>query len=261
MKMNMGYSLAVCGLVWTSIASAQTEPTVKPVVTTEPVTATQSASAVEKKSSGWYVDVSPYGLAINQKGDVTVKGRKAHLDVSTEEILDHLDAGVMGAMRVGRGNWFVFTEVMYMKLEADAAHKIEIDFEQLWVSSGLGYTVNEHLELFTGANYNQLDGEISGGALLDRSDTKRWVDPFIGADTSFPLTKTLSAHARTDLGGFGVGSDLMYQAFPYLNWQFIDWCSLQAGYRWLYMDYEDESEDFEYDILSEGVQVGLTGHF
>jgi hypothetical protein len=68
---------------------------------------------------------------------------------------------------------------------------------------------------------------------------------------------------RGDGGGFGVGSDLTWQAFPYFGWQFAKWGSLQAGYRWLYMDYETGSgtRQFKYDMLNQGPQLGFTLHF
>ena len=68
---------------------------------------------------------------------------------------------------------------------------------------------------------------------------------------------------RGDVGGFGVGSDFAWQAFPYLGWQFAQWGSLQAGYRWVDMDYETGSgaNRFKYDMLYRGPQVGITVRF
>lgn len=85
----------------------------------------------------------------------------------------------------------------------------------------------------------------------------------MGANLSLPLAEKWRLNVRGDIGGFGVGSDLTWQAFPYVNWQFAKWSSLQAGYRWLYTDYETGSgtNEFCYDVLSEGFQVGLTVHF
>jgi hypothetical protein len=58
-------------------------------------------------------------------------------------------------------------------------------------------------------------------------------------------------------------SDLTWQAYPCFNWQFTKWASLQAGYRWLYTDYETGSglNRFKYDMLTHGPQIGFTLHF
>ena len=41
------------------------------------------------------------------------------------------------------------------------------------------------------------------------------------------------------------------------------WGSLQAGYRWVYVDYETGSgtSRFRYDVLTQGPQLGFTLHF
>jgi hypothetical protein len=56
---------------------------------------------------------------------------------------------------------------------------------------------------------------------------------------------------------------LTWQAFPYVNWQLSQRCSLQAGYRWVYVDYETGSgaNEFKYDVLTEGPQIGVTFRF
>ena len=66
-----------------------------------------------------------------------------------------------------------------------------------------------------------------------------------------------------DVGGFGAGSDLTWQAYPYLNWRFAKWGSAQLGYRWLGTDYETGSggSKFRYDAIVQGPQIGLTFHF
>ena len=68
---------------------------------------------------------------------------------------------------------------------------------------------------------------------------------------------------RGDIGGFGAGSEFTWQVFPFVDWRFAKWGSLQAGYRWLYMDYETGSgaDRFEYDMLNQGAQLGFTVHF
>ena len=96
-----------------------------------------------------------------------------------------------------------------------------------------------------------------------RSGTQDWWDPIVGANLGLPLGKNFSLDLRSDVGGFGVGSDFTWQVFPYLNWRFAEWGSLQAGYRWLYMDYETGSgaSRFKYDMLNQGPQIGFTFHF
>ena len=85
----------------------------------------------------------------------------------------------------------------------------------------------------------------------------------VGANLALPLGKGFALKLRGDVGGFGVGSDFTWQVYPYLDWRFAKWGSLQAGYRWLYMDYETGSgaDRFAYDMMNQGVQLGFTFHF
>jgi hypothetical protein len=85
----------------------------------------------------------------------------------------------------------------------------------------------------------------------------------VGGRLSLPIGEKFSFHLRGDIGGFGVGSDLTWQAYPYFSWQCNRWFSLQAGYRWLYNDYSDGdgSNEFRYDVMSHGPQLGMTFSF
>ena len=98
---------------------------------------------------------------------------------------------------------------------------------------------------------------------LNPSGTQDWWDPIVGTNLRLPLGGKFSLNVRGDVGGFGASSDLTWQAFPYLSWQFAKWGSLQAGYRWMYVDYETGSgaSRFKYDIMTQGPQLGFTLHF
>lgn len=235
----------------------------EPVQTTQPL---QSTQLEDTKSSKWSLDVSLYGLAAAQEGDVTVMGRKANLDVDFDTIWDNLDKAAMGTVRIGYGKWSLVTDLVYMKLQASASSQhlaATVDYEQLLLSPAVAYQLSKNVELLAGVNYNRLHTDIRGTFGFNPSGTQDWVDPFVGTDVGLPITESLSFHTRADIGGFGVGSRLTYQAFPYMNWRFSKWVSLQAGYRWLYVDYKDGSgnQEFHYDVTTSGPQVGITGHF
>ena len=62
-----------------------------------------------------------------------------------------------------------------------------------------------------------------------------------------------------DIGGFGVGSDLTWQAIGTLDYAVNDRLELRAGYRALSVDYEDGK--FLYDVLMQGPILGATYRF
>lgn len=83
------------------------------------------------------------------------------------------------------------------------------------------------------------------------SGTKDWIDPIIGMRTRYNFTDHCYAVARADIGGFGVGSDLSWQAYAGIGYQFNPRVTLELGYRHLQMDYT--SGGFTYDTATSGV--------
>ncbi len=55
------------------------------------------------------------------------------------------------------------------------------------------------------------------------------------------------------------GSDLTWSAYALVGWQFTDWGSLNAGYKWLAYDYETGSgpSRFSWDVTYQGPIAGL----
>jgi hypothetical protein len=187
------------------------------------------------ENNQWTFDASLYGLAAGMSGNVAVKGIPADVDVGFDKIWDNLKFGAMGSARVGYGRWAVSTEVIYMDLEATKG-AFTAGVQQWMVQPALEYRVCREFGLYAGTRYNSLHLEINGPLGLNPSGTQDWWDPVVGGRISLPLGKKFSLNVSGDIGGFGVGSDLTWQAYPYLNWQISKLASVQAGYRLLYTD-------------------------
>ena len=87
-----------------------------------------------------------------------------------------------------------------------------------------------------------------------------WCDPVIGLRGRLNLSKAFYLTAESDLGGFGLGSDIAVQAYAALGCQCTRLIYAEVGYRYLYDDFRDESaNDFLYQIAVHGAQmtVGL----
>jgi hypothetical protein len=80
-----------------------------------------------------------------------------------------------------------------------------------------------------------------------------WTDPVIGLRGRYNLNKTFYLTAETDLGGFGIGSDIAVQAFAALGCQLTRSIFSEVDYRYLYDDFRDESaNDFLYQLSLHG---------
>jgi hypothetical protein len=218
------------------------------------------------EANKWMFDVSLYGLASGMSGNVGIGPVNADVNVGFDKILDNLEFGAMGEARVGYGPWALTTDVIYMGLQG-SKNGLTAELDQWMVEPTLSYRVSQYFEPLVGVRYNNLTGEIRGPGILPTpripTGTQDWWDPIIGANFNLPLGKQFSFNVRGDIGGFGAGSDFTWQAFPYFGWQFAKWGSVEAGYRWVYMDYETGSgaSRFKYDMLIQGPQIGVTVHF
>ena len=214
------------------------------------------------ETNKWTFDASLYGLAAGMSGNVAVKGVPADVDVGFDKIWDNLKFGAMGSARVGYERWALSTEVIYMDLGTTKG-PFTAGAQQWMVQPALEYQVCRYFDAYAGTRYNNINLELNGPLGKNPAGTHEWWDPILGARVSLPIWKKLSFAVSGDFGGFGVGSDLTWQAYPYINWQITKVTSLQVGYRFLYTDYETGSglNQFKYDMLTSGPQVGFTFHF
>ena len=220
--------------------------------------ATASHAQPDEPRDGSF-DVSLYFLGAAMTGDVAVGNAEADLNVGFDEILDHLEFGVMGFGRFRRDRWTFRAEFMYMGLGA-SKDIVSSNFDQWVAEPSVAYAVSPRLGVLAGVRYNSLSGEIAGPFGRVPSGDQTWWDPIVGATAAVPVSRTVALAARGDVGGFGVGSDVTWQAHPYLDWTFMPTASLQAGYRWIDVDYEtgDGDDAFRWDVLTQGPQVGVT---
>ena len=91
------------------------------------------------------------------------------------------------------------------------------------------------------------------------SGSEGWVDPFVGFRARYNFTEHVFATARGDIGGFGVGSKLSWQAFGAMGYQFDKHWASELGYLYLSEDYHNGG--FVYDAAMKGAYLGLTYTF
>jgi len=87
---------------------------------------------------------------------------------------------------------------------------------------------------------------------------EQWWDPYVGVGARYNLSKAFYLTAKGDIGGFGVGSELTWQASGALGCQITRYIFVEAGYRYLYTDYNHNG--FVYDVTQSGAQItaGIT---
>jgi hypothetical protein len=83
-----------------------------------------------------------------------------------------------------------------------------------------------------------------------------WFDPVIGLRGRLNLSKAFYLIAETDVGGFGLGSDIAWQGYAGLGCQITRNIYSEVGYQALYDDFRDESaHNFLYQLWLHGVRI------
>jgi hypothetical protein len=83
-----------------------------------------------------------------------------------------------------------------------------------------------------------------------------WTDPLIGLRGRFNLSRAFYLTGESDVGGFGIGSDIAVQAYAAVGCQVTRNIYAEVGYRYLYDDFRDESaNDFLYQLSLHGAQI------
>jgi len=220
----------------------------------------------QEADEGWQVTVTPYLLGAAMSGTTTLRGHEVEIDLSASDIFSNLEFGAMAAVVARRGNWGLGGDAIWMSLGATSERGLAtVDFDQgAFAFYGL-YRLGAAADLTFGARYNLLRGRVAfhgpGQTTVDQD--KSWVDPLIGTILRTTGDGPVGFRLYAEIGGFGVGSDMAWQAFPMVSIRLADWASLEAGYRWLDMDYTDgEGTDrFGYDMLTQGPVAGVAFRF
>lgn len=234
----------------------------------------------------WSVTVAPYLWAARLDGNAKVRGIKADVDVSFKDTLEDLGVAGMMVVEARQGRFGFGINPLFVRtksntnsgpLEADNTTDIAavgagvyyrvVDWE--FARNSLGEPQSLAIEPTLGARLNYLRGEIDArldaggqGARRQVDESQTWVDPLVGVNVVLRLSERWGVRSEADIGGFGVGSDLAWNAQAALTYRFtaagFD-AFAAAGYRALSWDYEDGG--FEWDVVMHGPMLGAGVRF
>lgn len=220
--------------------------------------------------SGWRVSTSMYGWFTRLDGHMELNGTAVPVDVPFNKIFDNLKFTFMGLVEVGKGKWSFMSDLFYAKLEPSISNQLgtfESQIEQFVGNFAVFYNVVEtstaRLDLYGGARVNWMETDVdirpNNNASLSESADKTWVDPIIGMRFHHDLTDKFFIRGLADIGGFGISSDITWQAMVSFGYRVTENASLGLGYRGLGTDYTSGSTT--YDVISHGLLLGLEYKF
>ncbi len=93
-------------------------------------------------------------------------------------------------------------------------------------------------------------------AVPDSGDgSQTWVDPLVGLRAQINFTRWLYLTTQADVGGFGAGSQIAWNALAALGVNFTRNVYAELGYRYMYVDYNED--DFLYQMNTYGLYASL----
>ena len=225
----------------------------------------------------WSFELTPYLLAVMIDGDAGIgRVQGVDVDVSTGDIIDNLDLGLMVHFEGHHENgWGFAFDYAFMKLSDDLsgprggvvdAEVTQGVLEAMLIKSA--HSTNEGFGYFAGLRWwsNEVDVELDPVLLpgtVTRSVDEDWVDVFVGARWRNPINDRWTFSFRGDVGAGG--ADLTWQVWTAFRYRFENSNALDLGYRAMAVDYETgtpgDPSYFMYDTVTHGPFIGYTFRF
>jgi hypothetical protein len=239
-----------------------------------------SAQSPDSPGSGgdtnWHIDNTFYlwfaGAHGNIDGfDTYNLGFKA----SPSDLLSHADFGLMDLVGVRYKRIVNTSDFLWITLSNTNTRVLdrlpsapqlsaEVKSRPIIFTEKIGFRLinKERLQIdgLTGFRFWHLGSTLSlNPSPFDRNPyaSRNWTDPLIGSRIQVPLSSKLLASIAGDVGGWGAGSQLDYQIVGALGYQLKPKLALQAGWRYLYIDYSGQNQ-FKSQLIMSGLILGVT---
>jgi len=233
--------------------------------------------AVAADGEKWAFQLAPYAWLAGQNGKVASFPGYPPADVDVDfydDIWGNINGALMLAAEARKGRLGVVADVVYTDIEFEEKTYNQLFYKfksrtESWMVSAAGFyrlieSGRAFLDGYAGIRYWNVLTElsVSGGLLGKRKKSNRedWVDPLVGLKGLMPIGGSkFFVSGFGCIGGFGVGSDFMWDVNVNLGYQWTQAIATTIGYRYLDVDYDNDG--FIYDAAQDGLVFGLSWRF
>lgn len=235
-------------------------------------TASGGSSAAASEDGGWHFALSPYLWFAGAHGTVGALGHNVSLHASPGDLLSHFDIGLMGAAEVRRKRFLLTGDMIWIRLSDSHAlpfpglGAVSADArvgEFVWTSK-LAYRVIDHKKMKADANvgvrYWHLGQKLNFNPStlgINFNGSQSWADIVIGGRVQLPAGKKTVVEALGDVGGWNATAKLDYQFAVLLGYKLSPKWTLEAGYRYLFVDYRNGPAGV-FNMVTSGALLGAT---
>jgi hypothetical protein len=218
--------------------------------------ATPASPQVGEPTSDWHFAVSPYLWFPGVHGTIGAFGRDVSVHATPGDLLSNFRFGLMGAFEARYKRIVLPLDLMWIRLEDDKAlpfpnlmaTKAKLTGSELLLTPKIGYRLLDEkrikIDALTGFRYWHFSENLKfvpSNLNLNFSGSQNLVDPLVGGRVQLGLTPKIEADILGDVGGWGTGSQLEYQVAGVLGYKIKPKWTLQAGYRYLSIDYRNSN--------------------
>lgn len=233
------------------------------------------SSVPANEDNGWHLSFSPYLWFAGAHGTIGALGHNLSIHASPGDLLSHFNFGLMGAAEARRKRFLLTGDLLWIRLSDShalpfpglGATSADARVGQLVWTSKLGYRVIDHEKIKADANvgvrYWHLGQKLNFNPSLlgiNFKGSQQWADIVIGGRVQIPLGKKTVLDALGDVGGWGATAKLDYQFATLLGYKLSPKWTLQAGYRYLFVDYRNGPSGL-YNVVTSGAVLGVTYNF
>jgi hypothetical protein len=246
-----------------------------------PSAACRTSRIDSAKARRWQVDLIPFMWAVGIKGTTELENRSLPVDVTFQDILDHLRGFVFAAFEVRYGHWSVAADGNYLKLEdrlleiplaafPPSPSGAQADFvaKQAMVEAEARYQLHAaplEVDLLAGGRGWVIDNALSLSSAAHPATNlalnERWVDPLVGARASIVPSPRLLLEVLGDVGGFGAAARLDWRVVGAVGYQINSRWTARLLYRRVAVDFKDSRKSFRYNVYYYGPIAAATYHF
>ena len=222
------------------------------------------AAAKPPPQPEWEVEIAPYGWFSLTHGRVDTPIGKQEFTIDAHDVIDSIDLGAMGAVKLRWRRWVALFDVDWAKLSTeDGVRSTLVDFkltEKIGFFEALaGYRVYERpgglfgtpsatdrrifaFDAMGGLTYSWVDtrlkvsrdpGMIIPAQSRTVKDEEGWVAPYLGFRFTNDFTDHFGNETLLGIGSFGVGDAprVSWQATSQLYYRLSEMVALHAGFR------------------------------
>ncbi|MEW9835964.1 hypothetical protein [Mesorhizobium marinum] len=242
--------------------------------------ASQPAPTEARFASGWTFSIDPiYGWIPGFKGDVSVFGNDAHIDVTTLDILDNLgpflralDGYYMGSGEWRSGRYGLGYDIVHFSVSGtrDFGNRIltgsaDLGFSLTMATLTGNYRAFEsakaYADIVAGVRYTKvnIDLDLTVGPIpAAASGGDDWFDPVLGIRGRYDFADHWYVKGQA-LGGALGGSDYLYDLSGLVGYSWSNGVEAYAGWRAAHTSYD--KDDFTWDVTMTGPMLGLSYNF